>query len=345
MKPSDQILLLDQNPFVTAFKLAGVYRGEVNTVRLPMPEIQRQLVDMLSITKQAEKVGLTYLGVTNDSHRENIEDLSNPRLRNIKSNSARVAEILTRRPAKHRDDKKELRMDDFEKLIKTIMRGARKEMGLPEENVAEYAYAVTSAVLNATDTEEVRKHLEQVSNDGPVTSAALPNVLAEIQNLDPSGYAAVEQALLAEKTRSYLSAMAITDTGHGMGVSIANPQGRQLRLTGRRFELLLEKPDTTRSLGEFLRDVPKGGSHQTYINTTTQSGEVMARYVPKTSTLQTCVICARKGEVVDAADFILDADAVVCTYLAVKRLRQDYSRFVALCDEAGSRVAFDPFMS
>ena len=335
-----RLCLLDKNTYVTAISRV-VVTGEERVVE--RYTAKRMVSDLRKeVEPNCELFGMVYVVVTNDEHRDKVAALIHPKYRNIVPRPRPVVRSVMRQyvsMTKPTEDE----VNDFEQLLKGALKGAKSGLGLPEENPAEYSYPVTPSVRNAMSCDSVRACLEQAETEGLILLGRLEAILSAMQQLDPENFDGNKAALLEAKSQEHLSVMAIEGTGRDMAISIVSPHGRIVRMSARRFELLVENYDNTRSLGEFVREIEKGDYLDIYINTKVQKGGVLARYASQTSTLSCAVVSARKGEVEDVAEFILDADAVVCTYLAVKRLRQDFMRFIALRDEVGSRIDFDPF--
>lgn len=339
---TDAFYILEKNVHVTAILRAVVDDDKVRTRRYTLKEMMDALFKggELSVS---ELVGMVYLIAANAYHQEKVAAKTDPKKRNIRLLPLSVVGQVKRQRNDHAPEPLEGDMEPFEQFLADALKTARISLGLPEDNATEFSYPLTTAVRNAMSCNQIVDYLAQVETEGPIMSGRINEVLQELKRIDPDNFNSNESTLLEAKTRAHLSVMSIEGTGRDMAVSIVNPYGRMIRLSIRRFELLVENLDVTRSLGDLVREIEKGDFRQTYINTKVPNGEVVARYTSETSTLRAAVISVRKGDVEDVAEFILDADAVVCTYLAVKRLRLDYTRFIVLRDEAGSRVDFDPF--
>jgi hypothetical protein len=150
------------------------------------------------------------------------------------------------------------------------------------------------------------------------------------------------------KTREHLAALSLATEGSSeeeIFVSIVNTHGQDLTIEAWKFCALFEDHAHPHRLGTLGRKKDYREPNDPFSFNNNKSGDVLAQFVPATSTLHVFCQNSQDAGIADKATFIIDIDYALCIYITLKQLREDRERFNRLKEKADMSVPSDLFKS
>lgn len=274
-------------------------------------------------------------------HRETVQRWAVKRSRNIRHKF----EVCSKNFSK--GDKMDL------KQLRAILAGAlselRQKLSLSDCNPVEYSYMIDDRVLANEMTEHCRNELERFV-DRNRSSLIYPKEFNSLKNhLNqhfPQEAKKVLSVIEATKTREHLAALSLSTegaTGEDLFVSIVNTHGELLMVEAWKFCALIEEHAQPQRMGTLGRKKDYREPNDPFSFNDNKFGDVLAQFIPATSTLHVVCQNSQDASIADKATFIIDIDYALCIYITLKQLREDRERFNRLKEKADMSVPSDLF--
>lgn len=274
--------------------------------------------------------------------------------RNIRLNLFVVAEYIeeTIAPGEARSRRLERKKGvidmEFMKIIelfREVIPPIKIAMRFPELNPAAFTYTLTEEVIESVPDPACQSYLRKVKVGRLLTENQLGKLKDRLFEDFPDFMPQVIGDINLTASREHLSALSLgSKDGHSI-VSIVNVQGQIVTMEDWKFLKLIGEHGKVYSLGQLDRRggwLPEPLVKMNY----NKVGEVIATYTADDSVLH--VHCRQetstgKGriqvEVADRAEFVLDQDLLLCTYITLSQMRQESERFDRLRENAELKVA------
>lgn len=228
--------------------------------------------------------------------------------------------------------------DTIDSILDHAFTGLRSKLGFPEKDLFEYSYEITDELIASFDKSQCKGFLIQLRSDGFLYEDDLEKIKETLKNKCSTDWEGIVSTIESTESRDHLSAVSINTEDEEIFVHIVNPHGKHIKMEGWKFLLLIDLGGEPRLLYDFGKSRFRDPLPFFKFNNC-KDGRVEGMFNPKTSSLH--VICFEKNpdERKDTAIFILDTTYTLCLYSALRKLKEDKSRFRRLREQAETAVA------
>ena len=235
-------------------------------------------------------------------------------------------------------------MQSLKQVLSDALKPVRERLNLPAENPAGLFYAITDEVIASVDGPECQLYLERQGALGSITEKRFIELETELMARFPDDADFAIKALKKTKTREPLSLISL-DVRKGIRlVSLVNPDGGLLQMDASRFMELLSHPNTPLLLAFHTKQDPVAYKDRPVVFNNNVTGRVVAKFMPDRSRITVLCLQEDRDDLQDKADFILDADYMVCLFIVLERLRDDEVEYRRMKEKADvTLVGLDPF--
>lgn len=218
------------------------------------------------------------------------------------------------------------KMKELEVAIDESLAAVRRKLGFPEQHFREICYKITPEVIASATEEKCRTYLEQQSKSRYIFSDRFEEICKTLNADHSTDAGQVVAELKATKSRDHLSIFSISTENDQIYISIVNEEGKHIKMESWNFIRLIENPNITKRLHEFV--YKRGSSYIdffTYNNN--KEGCVVGQMDTNRSYLNTACLSMQNETMQDRAVFLLDTTYTLCMYITLKRLAKDKDRF------------------